>query len=786
MLISYFKIACRNLWRSKGFSFINIIGLAIGMASAILILLWIQNELSYDGFHKNKARLYQVWNRGTFDGKLQCWNTTPVPLGLALKQEVPEIAEQTRVFTRWYVTAVGERKFSSKAFTVDPSFLSMFTMPLIKGNPETALNDVYSIVITEKMSKRMFGNEDAMNKTIRIDMDNFTVTGVLKDLPVNSAFDFDYLLSWSYMKKTGQDDQRWGNNVVANYVLLRPGATEAVVDGKIRDITKKHSNGEEQEELFLHPLAKWHLYANFENGKIVGGRIEIVHLFGIIAAFILLIACINFMNLSTARSERRAKEVGIRKVAGARRGLLIMQFLGESVLIAFFAAALALPLVEWALPAFDKLVGQQLTVPYASLSFWISAVAFILLTGIVAGSYPAFFLSSFQPVKVLKGAFKKAHARINPRKVLVVVQFSFAVILIICTFIVIQQIRYAQQRQSGYERSQLVYHWLTGDLDKSFSPIKHALLSSGLAASVTRSNLMLTGRGNDSWGFQWQGKVPGDNIDFDVLTADEALVSTAGLRLVQGRDMDLTKFPTDSTAMLLNEAAVKAMGFKDPVGQVVQEDNGAHYHVVGVIKDFVLGSPYDHTRPMIIEGAKGGTFNVVNIRFKAGGSMEKNLHFMEGLFRQYNPNYPFEYHFADDDYARKFDGTQRVATLTALFSALTIFISCLGLFGLAAYMTSNRIKEIGIRKVLGASVFRITALLTKDFLALVALSIVIATPIAWYAMHRWLQDYAYRIDIKWWVFLLAGLLAVVVSLLTVSYQAIRAATANPVKSLRTD
>ncbi|HVW61876.1 MAG TPA: ABC transporter permease [Puia sp.] len=786
MLINYIRIACRNLWRSKGFSFINLIGLAIGMASAILILLWIQNELSYDAFHKNKARLYEVWNRGTFDGKLQCWNTTPQPLGPALKQEVPEIEEEVRVYARWYVTVVGERKFSSKAFTVDPSFLSMFTFPLIKGDPATALNDVSSIVITEKMAKKMFGNEDAMNRTIRIDMDNFRVTGILKDLPINSTFDFDYLLPWSYMKKTGQDDQLWGNNSAGNYVLLKPGATETAANLKIKDITKKQSNGEVKEELFLHPVTKWHLYSDFENGRIAGGRIGIVRLFGIIAAFILLIACINFMNLSTARSERRAKEVGIRKMAGARKGSLIMQFLCESILIAFFAAALAFPLVQWALPAFDRLVNKQLTVPYDSFSFWMSAIAFILLTGIIAGSYPAFFLSSFQPVKVLKGTFKRAHALINPRKVLVVIQFSFAIILIISTFIVVRQIRYAQQRQSGYERSQLVYHWLTGDLNKNFSPVKQSLLSSGLVTSITRSNLMLTERGNDSWDFQWQGKAPGDKIDFDVLAEDEALVKTAGLQLLKGRDMDLVGYPTDSTAMLLNESAVKAMGFKEPIGQLVQGYNGARYHVIGVIKDFILGSPYDHIRPMIIEGTNGGAFNVLNIRFKPGSDMEKDLRFMEQLFREYNPSYPFEYHFANEDYARKFDDTQRVATLTALFSALTIFISCLGLFGLAAYMTTNRIKEIGVRKVLGASVFRITALLTKDFLALVALSIIIATPVAWYAMHRWLQEYEYRIDIQWWVFLLAGVLAVIISLLTVSYQAIRAAMANPVKSLRTD
>jgi ABC-type antimicrobial peptide transport system permease subunit len=783
--MQYLKIAWRNLLRSKGFSFINITGLTIGMASAVLILLWIQNELSYDSFHTNRARIYECWNRGTFDGKLQCWNTTPKILGPTLKQEIPEIAENTRVNNRWYVTSVAEKKVSSHALVVDPSFLTMFSFPMIKGNPATALNNLYSIVITEEMAKKMFGNEDAMNKIIRIDQDNFTVTGILKDLPPNSTFDFEYLLPWDYMKKTGEDDQYWGNNSVGNYVLLTPGATEAAVDAKIKDITIKHSKGVEQQEVFLHPMSKWRLYSNFENGKITGGRISVVRLFGVIAAFILLIACINFMNLSTARSERRAKEVGIRKVAGARRRSLILQFMGESILIAFLAALLAYPLVQWSLPAFDTLVQKQLTIPYGSASFWLSSLAFILLTGIIAGSYPAFFLSSFQPVRVLKGAFKRAHARVNPRKVLVVVQFSFAIILVICTLVVVQQIRYAQERQIGYDRSQLVYHWTTGDINKYFTPIKSALLSSGVATDVTRTNLTVTNGGNDSWGFQWEGKRVGDKIDFDVLNEDEGLVRTAGFHLVQGRDMDLTSFPTDSTAMLLNESAANAMGFKNPIGQQVTEDNGLTYHIVGVIKDFVLGSPYQHTKPLIIEGAKGGYFNVINIRM-AAGSTEKNMRFMEKIFKQYNPNYPFEYHFADTDYALKFEDGQRVATLTGLFSTLTIFISCLGLFGLAAYMTSNRIKEIGVRKVLGASVLRITTLLTREFLALVVLAIVIATPIAWYIMSIWLNDFSYRVDLHWWIFALAGAAAILLSLMTVSYQAIRAAIANPVKSLRTE
>jgi ABC-type antimicrobial peptide transport system permease subunit len=786
MLKNYLKIAFRNLWRGKCFSFINITGLAVGMASAILILLWIYNEISYDQFHKNKDYLYQAWNRGTFDNKLQCWNSTPKILGTTLKQEYPEIAQIARTSSRWFVTIAGERKLSSSALITDPAFLSMFSFPLLQGDANTALDNAYSIVVTEKMAKKMFGNNEAMNKVIKIDSNNFTVTGILKDLPTNTTFDFEFILPWAYLIKTGQDDNNWGNNSVFTYVQLKPNTAESAVNGKIKNITKKHSNGQEQQEVFLHPISKWHLYSEFENGKIVGGRIETVRLFGIIAAFILLIACINFMNLSTARSEQRSKEVGIRKVAGATKGLLISQFLGESVLLAFISGVIALLLVQLCLPSFDLLVNKELSIPYSSFYFWISALIFILFTGVLAGSYPAFFLSSFKPATVLKGTFKKVHAFINPRKILVVLQFSFAIILIICTFIVVQQIRYAQNREAGYERGQLVYLWLAGDLYKNAPLFKNELLASGVVTSVTKTNSQLTQGFSNTWGLRWQGKDANDKTIFDLFTEDEGLVKTAGLQLIQGRDMDLVNYPTDSTAMLLNESAVKAMGFKNPIGQLVKDDNIVEYHVVGVVKDFVLGSPYDPTRPMVIAGAKGNWFNIINMKLKEGTSTAQNLKKIEQLFTKYNPEYPFEYHFADEDYARKFDDTQRTATLTGLFTALTIFISCLGLFGLATYVAEARVKEIGLRKVLGASVLRITALLSKDFLSLVVISIIIASPIAWYAMDIWLQGYSYRINIEWWVFIMAGSLSIIISLITVSYQAIKAAVANPVKSLRTE
>lgn len=782
MLSNYLKIAFRNLLRNKGFSAINILGLSVGMASALLIIFWMHNEISYDRFHRNTDYLYEAWNRVAFNGKMQCWNSTPKVLGPALKAEYPEVANISRNYSRWYVTKAGEKKISTEAIVTDAAFLSMFDFPLLQGNANTALNSVGSMVVTQQMAIKMFGTEDVMGKSIAIDQDHFTITGVMKNLPPNTEFRFDFILPWEYLKKTGADEADWGNNTVRTYVQLKPGVNTEKLAEKIKGITIRHSNNTEDHEVFLHPITKWHLYSNFEDGKVVGGRIAIVRLFGIIAGFILLIACINFMNLSTARSEKRAKEVGIRKTAGANKGLLIGQFIGESILIALIAGTIALLAVYLTLPAFRTLIGKELEVPAGNPQFWISALAFILFTGIVAGSYPAFYLSSFKPVSVLKGTFKRTNAALNPRKILVVVQFSFAIVLIISTLVVVQQIRHAQDRDPGYNRGQVVYHWITGDLNKNYQQIKRELLSAGLASSVTRTASPLSSIMSNTWGIEWEGKNVAEKITFDRFSEDEGLVKTAGLQLVLGRDMDLTNFPTDSSAVILNETAVKIMGFKEPIGQIVK-DGPMSFHVVGVVKDFVMRSPYDGQVPLLIEGAQS-FFNVIQIKLDTQKATAELLPSVEAIFRRYNPDYPFEYHFADDDYALKFEDTQRVATLTALFASLTIFISCLGLFGLAAYMAENRIKEIGVRKVLGASVISIAGLLSGEFMLLVVISIFIAAPVAWYVMNLWLHDFAYRISMQWWIFVLAGALAIIVSLLTVSYQAVRAALMDPVKSLR--
>jgi putative ABC transport system permease protein len=786
MVKNFFLITWRNLKRNKSFSFINITGLAIGMAAATLILLWIQHEVSYDNFHENKNRLYQAWNRYTTDGQTGCWNNTPIPMASAIMQDYPEVEKTARVqFLPPVKIDFGDKKFYGRGRIVDSSFLEMFTFPVINGNAAVALNDPSSIVLAEKLAKTIFGNDDPVGKVLTLDnTDIFKVSAVVKSPPTNSQFEFEFLIPWAYMRMKGWDDPYWGNNRLATYVLLKQSASLSSIESKIKTLRKNYDKDDPNIETFLYPMSRWHLYGSFENGKESGGRIEIVRLFGIIAAFILLIACINFMNLSTARSEKRAKEVGIRKVVGAQKKSLVAQFLGESVMIAVIAGTFALFIVQLVLPAFNKLVDKKLFIDFENPLFWLAGLAFILITGILAGSYPSVYLSSFKPVSVLKGSLKTVNALVTPRKVLVIVQFTFAIILIIATIIVRQQIQNAQDRQTGYAKDNLVYHFTEGESTKNYMLIKNDLLSSGTALSVTMTSSPVTEGWSNTWGLEWKGKDPKDKTIINRFCADDEVAKTLGLQIVAGRDFDLKNFPTDSSAALLNESAVKHMGFKEPLGQIIK-DNGQDWHVVGVIKDFIINSPYHPLEPMFIAGAKGW-FNVIHIKLNGKNPAEKNIASLKNIFKKYNPSYEVNYRFADEEYAKKFNDEKRTGTLASLFALLTIIISCLGLFGLSSYMAENRIKEIGVRKVLGASITSITALLSKDFLKLVWLSFAIAGPVAYWAMHSWLKNFPYRVSIHWWVFALAGLAAVFIALVTVSFQAIKAAITNPVKSLRTE
>jgi putative ABC transport system permease protein len=786
MFRSFLKTGLRNLWRSKGFSALNICGLAIGMASAMIILLWVQNELSYDRFYPKIDRLYQAWNRDKWDDKLECWNSTPKIMAPSLKLEYPEIEKASRVnWNQNLLFNVGEKNLYSQGTMVDPDFLTMFSWPFEQGDPNTALNNPTSIILTKKLAKKLFGNGEAIGKVIKIDnKDNFTVSGVMKDLPNNTGFNFEYLLPWTYMVTRNQMDSSWWNNSTRTYVQLNPKTQISALNTKIKNVTKTHCGQGQTTEVFLYPVKQLRLHGEFTNGVPTGGRIEMVRVFIIIAVFILLIACINFMNLSTARSEKRAKEVGIRKVSGALKGSLIGQFLFESVMISIIAGILALVIVQLCLPSFNILTRKQLGIAYSDIYFWLSFLGFILFTGILAGSYPAFFLSSFKPVMVLKGSFKKVNALITPRKVLVVLQFTFAIILIICTIIIQQQIKYAQSRENGYDKGNLVFINMAGEIEKSYKLIANDLLRDKIAVSISKTSSPITDSWSNTWGFKWEGKAPTDKTIVNVYCSDGDLVKTTGMKIVKGRDINLRTFLTDSFAAVINEAAAKAMSFKNPIGQNLRYDT--NYHVIGVVKDFIMESPYEPIRPIVVMGPHNQFFNTIHIKLNKENSTAKNIAGMEKIFKQYNPQYPFEYKFVDEAYAEKFASEQVTGSLAGWFSFLTIFISCLGLFGLATYMAQNRIKEIGVRKVLGASVTNITTLLSKDFLKLVVLSLIIASPVAWYAMFKWLEGFKYHTPINWWIFIMAGSLALLIAFLTVSYQAIRAALMNPAKSLRSE
>lgn len=541
MIQNYFKIAWRNLVGNKGFSAINILGLATGMASAILIFLWMQNEVSYDRFHEKKDRIYEAWNQSKMNGEISSWNTTPKVLAKTVQQDFPEVEQAVRENSLGALLfSVGEKRLTATGDIADSNFFKVFSFPLLKGSAKTALADMHNIVLTEKLSKKLFGDQEAMGKIVRLNNeDNFTVSGIAKELPNNTRFNFEFLIPWSYGHVKGWDDEYWGNNSTTTYVLLKPTATLASIGPKLKTLRERYDKDDPHGGFFLYPISRWRLYSNFTNGVEEGGRITVVKLFGLVAGFILLIACINFMNLSTARSEKRAKEVGIRKVAGAQKSSLVGQFIGESVLLAFIAAILALLIVQIGLPAFNELTDKKLFINYTSPFFWVTGICFILFTGVLAGSYPAFFLSAMKPVKVLKGTFIPVKAAVSPRKILVVLQFTFAIILIIATVIVKQQINYAQNRENGYEKNNLIYHGLTEELKKNYMLLKNELLSSGAAISVTKTSAPLTEGLSNSWGFEWPGKDPNDKTIFDRFNADDGIAATAGFKIIKGRDLNL-------------------------------------------------------------------------------------------------------------------------------------------------------------------------------------------------------------------------------------------------------
>ncbi|MDR6563868.1 MULTISPECIES: ABC transporter permease [unclassified Arcicella] len=794
MLKNYLKIALRTLLRHKVYSFINIAGLATGMAVAMLIGLWIWDELSYDKYHEHYDRIAQVMQHNIYNGEKATQESNPAVMAEEIRSHYGSDFKYVlqSSWTSDHILTFGEKKLTKSGNYFEPKVTEMLTLKMLKGTRE-GLKEPYSILLSESVAKAYFGDTDPMEKLMKIDnKTSVKVTGVYEDLPYNSSFrDMSYILPWELYLITNdwikKMDNPWGSNFTQTFAELADNADFDKVSKKIINVKFNNLGKEEKRykpEVFLQPMSNWHLYSDFKNGVNIGGRIQFVWLFGIIGIFVLLLACINFMNLSTARSEKRAKEVGVRKAIGSARAQLIAQFLSESLLVVAFAFGLSILLVQLFLPFFNEVADKKMNILWTNPFFWLTGIFFTLITGLIAGSYPALYLSSFQPVKVLKGTFKVGRYATIPRKVLVVIQFTVSVTLIIGTIIVFRQIEHAKNRPIGYNRDGLIImNMATPDIHDHFETVRSELKSSGAIVEMTESGSPTTEVWNTNGGFEWEGKDPNLAVDFPNNGVTYEYGKTIGWQFVDGRDFS-REYATDSLAFVLNQAAVKFIGLKNPIGTTLKW-NGKPFKIVGVIKDMVVQSPYQPVRPSLFHISKDQE-NVIILKINPNSSSREALSKIETVFRKYNPAAPFEYKFVDDQYARKFGNEERIGKLATFFAILAIFISCLGIFGLASFTAEQRTKEIGVRKVLGASVFNLWQLLSKDFVVLVMISILIASPISYFFMNNWIEKYNYRTDISWWIFGLSGLGALVITLATVSYQAIKAASANPVKSLRTE
>jgi len=793
MLRNYFIVAWRNLAGNKVYSTLNIIGLSAGMAVALLIGLWVVNEYSYDRWLPGYEKVYQVEMNVT--SQRDGIRTVPVvslPLAASLRKDIPEIAAvaETDGF-RHHDLLVGNKKLYSEGAMIGQDFLSIFHYPLIQGDAATALRDPYSIILTASTAKALFGDADPMGETIRIDnQHDVKVTGILQDIPRNSSLQFNYLIPFGYKLSTDPSTKdatdSWYNNSFQVFIALKPGADYANVGPKIRNIVFDNAPQmrEGKPEVWLFPLRSWRLYSDFRNGRSAGGFIDYVRMFSIIGLLVLLIACINFMNLSTARSERRAREVGVRKAIGSQRRDLILQFLTESIVTTCIAGGLAILLVQFALPGFNRLTDNAIHIPYDSPFFWLAMVVYMLLTGLLAGSRPAFYLSSFNAVKVLKGSFKTGQSGALFRKILVSVQFTCSIALITGTVIIYQQVQYAKDRPTGYDSQRLLVTDMNSDLFDHYAALRNDLIGTGLVQDVAKASSSATAIGAYTPIESWPGKPSGEqSVITGVVSVSGNYFRTLGMHLLEGRDFN-EGWAADTGCVILNEAAVHRIGLQHPLNEMITWNGGNRSRIIGVVKDALMESPFKAVQPLVFTHGRGG--NVILYRLDPGTGSRDAIAKITPIFNRYNPTYPYIYKFVDEEYNRKFDLETLVGKLANIFAVLAIFISCLGLFGMAAYVAEQRTKEIGVRKVLGASVGGIWFMLSRDFLVLVIVSGLIASPIAFYFLHSWLQKYDYRITIGPSVFVLTALAALVITLVTISWQAIRAATANPVKSLRTE
>jgi putative ABC transport system permease protein len=790
MFRSYLKIAWRNMLHNRVYSALNIVGLAAGMAVALLIGLWIYSQYAYDRFLPDYDQLYQVKLNFYHSGEIHTQNGSALPIIDEFKKNYPEVKHASE--TDWggqHSLVTGDKKLDPFGLSVGTDFLKMFPYPMLKGNINSVFSNPNSIILTESVAKALFGDQDPINKTIRIDnKNNVTVTGVMKDVPQNSTLQFSYLLPYSYLEQTYPETKKerthWQNCSYPEYVELQPGANAEAFESKIKNIIAKHDQTNKI-EVVLQPAKNWRLLAQFKNGKATDGFIQYVRMFGIIGILVLMIACINFVNLSTARAEKRAREVGVRKSIGSSRKDLIIQFLGESSLLTLVAFAVSILIVQLVLPSFNNITNGNISVPYTSMTFWCVMLVYVLITGLLAGSRPAFYLSSFNPVKVLKGSIQLGKRAALPRKILVVLQFSCSIALIISTLIIYQQIKYAKDRPKGYNPDNLVLVNSSDDLNKNFVALRHDLLQSGQIVSITKaaSGMMYFPMSADISNFP--GRKTGESLEMAVGAISQDYFKTVGMTFKSGHDFAADAGP-DTLDVILNEAAVQRFRLKDPLNQLIAFGYTKNpMRVIGVIGNAIVGSPFYAAGPALYVYNPGWT-GAIMYRLNPNVDRQQAIKKTSAIFNKYNPSFPFDYRFADEAYSSTYQLEELVGTLAGIFAGLAVFISCLGLFGLAAYVAEQRKKEIGIRKVLGASVSQVWVLLSGDFLWLVIVSCIIASPIAFYFLHGWLQKFDYRITMGPGAFIIAATLTIIITIFTISYQAISSALTNPVKSLRVE
>ena len=805
MLKNYFKVAWRSLASNRVSSFINIGGLTIGISVAILIGLWIYDELSFNQYHGNYDRIAQIMVRGN-DVKHGPFINNAVQYPLATEMQTNYKNNFSHIVrASWagsYILTAGEKKLSQTGQFMDPDAPAMLTLKMLKGN-WSGLRDPYSIMLSASVARALFADTDPMNQVVKLNnKTNVKVTGVYEDLPQNTQFkDIKFFSTWNlwvaendWILKRATTD--WYNHFLRLYASIKPGTdfntvNKNIKDAELQNVKKIEAYKEDaalEPQVFLHPMSKWHLYP-YKKGITDDKPVNMVWMVAIIGIFVLLLACINFMNLSTARSEKRAKEVGIRKTIGSMRRQLVYQFLSESFLVVVISFVLACLLVIVSLPWFNNLAAKEMIMPWRDVYFWMISMGFIFFTGLLAGSYPAFYLSSFKPVKVLKGSFRAGRLAAIPRKALVVTQFTVSVTLIIGTIVVYRQLQFAKDRPVGYNREGLItIEMKSKDFEGKYDLFRTELLNTGVVTALSESMGKVTEVASGNGGFDWKGKEADKDESFGTLAVTHEHGKTAGWQFVAGRDF-YRLYPTDSSGVVINESALRYMGLKDPVGETItwkwHDNEPKPYTILGVVKDMVMASPYEPVEPMLffVKALNGGV-NWINIRVNPGVAMNKAIPKIEAVFKKLVPAAPFEYKFVDEEYAMKFAAEERISKLAGFFAVLAILISCLGLFGLASFVAEQRTKEIGVRKVLGASVFDLWQLLSKEFAMLVIISLFAAMPVAYYFMHNWLQNYQYRVTLSWWIFAAAGSGALVITLLTVSFQAIKTALMNPVKSLR--